>query len=144
MTDLGKLFAFIAKGITDKHGLGSNKMAHGYTVYEKDGFELNEYVRKEAEQFEQLVSMGYLRKFITDPHLTGQRKHHVRFMVRDVCFGLTQKGWEVAPKYLAAYEREDRLATAELKAKNYYEKVKDTKYAVTYEEALDMAMRHVL
>jgi hypothetical protein len=142
MTDIGKAFADIAETVNRLHGFGSKKMTAGYTVYECDGYEVSEYDIEKADLLEQLVRMGYLRKFTTEPFLNN-RKKILRFMVRNVCFGLTAKGWEVAPKYIAILENQNAIATAELKAKNYFEKVKETN-PITYEEALELAIKGVL
>lgn len=141
MTDIGRAFAFIAEDVNRKHGFGSNKMASAYTLHEVDDFKVSEYDRERAAQLDQLVESGYLRKFITEPYLNGRRCNHVRSWVRGVCFGLTAKGWEVAPKYIAALEKENKITTAELKARNLCERFKSTDHPITYEDAFAMAMR---
>lgn len=144
MTEIGRAFANIAESVKNQHGIGSNRMTCGYTVYESDGFDVSEHNRKEAAMLEQLVEMGYLRKFVTQPFLNNKtRNWRYRFMVRNVCFGLTEKGWEAAPKYLAILDRENKISTAELKARNYCEKVKGTN-PIAYEEALALALQGVL
>lgn len=141
MTEIGRTFANIAESVKRLHGFGSNKMVCGYTVYEDDGFAVKESCKKQAEMLEQLVQMGYLSKFVTKTFLNNKtRNWRYRFMVRNVCFGLTKKGWEVAPKYIAILDAEGKIASAELKAKNYCEKVKNTN-RITYEEAFELAMQ---
>ena len=103
MTDLGKIFADITATILRNHDFGSNKMTTGYTVRESKNYEPDEYTRDKAELLEQLVCMGYLRKFTTNPFLNNRtRNWRYRQMVRNVCFGLTQKGWAVAEQYVTA------------------------------------------
>ena len=144
MTNLGRTFAHIAETVNRLHGFGSNKMTSGYTTYETNGFAVSECDREKAALLEQLVKMGYLNKFTTQPFLNNKtRNWRYRFVVRNVCFGLTEKGWKVAPQYIAVIENEGKIATAELKAKNYCEKVKDTN-PITYEEAFELAMKGVL
>lgn len=144
MTDLGRAFAHIAETVNRLYGFGSNKMTSGYTTYEDNGFAVSEYDREKAALLEQLVEMGYLNKFVTQPFLNNKtRNWRYRFVVRNVCFGLTKKGWEVAPKYLAVLDNESKIAIAELKAKNYCEKVKNT-HPITFEEAFELAMKGVL
>ena len=145
MTNIGKKFALIADTTVRKWGFGSKKMTCGYVVYEDDGFEVSETYREEAEMLDQLVKMGYLTKFTTQAYFNNkERNWRYRFVVKNVCFGLTEKGWEVAPKYLAALEREDKIGIAELKAKNYCEKCKNTDNPITYEEAFALAMQGTL
>lgn len=103
MTDMGKAFASIACTILRLHGMNSNKMTTGYTVYESDNYEPHGYNREQAGLLEQLVAMGYLRKFIGNPYRNNRgRNWRYRFIVRDVNFGLTAKGWKVAEQYIAA------------------------------------------
>lgn len=115
MTDIGKRFASIAETIMRVHGFGSNKMTTGYTVYEIDSYAVDERRRAEAELLDQLVTLGYLRKFTTDPHLNNKtRNYRYRFMVKSVCFGLTAKGWSVAEQYItAAYGAETYKSIAD-------------------------------
>lgn len=104
MTELGATFASVAETITRLHGHGSNKMTTGYTLYECDNFEVDKYSREKALLLDHLVQMGYLRKFTTAPYRNNPtRNWRYRFIVKNVCFGLTEKGWEVAPKYLKVY-----------------------------------------
>lgn len=145
MTDLGKAFVNIAESVDRLHGFGSNKMVTRYTIYLKpDGTEDNDPITTpdDLPYLEQLVRMGYLRKFITSPYLNNPRKQW-RFKVKGVCYGLTAKGWEVAPKFLAVYRKQVALDMADLKAKNYVEKVKNTN-PITYEEAFNLAIRGIL
>lgn len=103
MTELGKIFANITSTIMRNHVFGTNKMTIGYTVYELDNYEPKGHDRKEAELLEQLVHMGYLRKFTTNTFLNNRtRNWRYRFKVRNVCFGLTEKGWAVAERYVTA------------------------------------------
>ena len=142
MTELGKAFTSIVSTIRHRYfGIDTNKMVTGYTVYEVDGYEVDERNREEAERLEKLVEMGYLRKFTTQPFLNNPtRNWRYRHMVKNVCFGLTAKGREVAPMYLAIKYNEEKLGTAHAKAKYWYEKRKDTEYSRTYEEWFEMAM----
>lgn len=145
MTNIGKKFALIAETLVRNYEFGSKKMICKYHVYEDDGFEVNETNREDAEMLDQLVKMGYLRKFTTQAYFNNKtRNWRYRFVVKNVCFGLTEKGWEVAPKYLAILERENKIATAELKAKNYCEKCKNNDRPITYEEAFALAMQGTL
>lgn len=102
MTEMGKAFAGIAYDVVRLHGMGSNKMCVGYEVYEDDNEIRGDY-SGHASYLEQLVKLGYLRKFVGNPYLNNKgRNWRYRFMVRNVCFGLTAKGWEVAEQYIAA------------------------------------------
>lgn len=144
MTELGATFANIAETIVRLHGFGSNKMYCGYNLYELDNYEVDEYSKEKARLLDRLVEMGYLRKFTTQPYKNNKgRNWRYRFVVKKVCFGLTSKGWEVAPKYLAILARASERATIELKAKSYFEKMKDTN-TITFEKALEMAQNGIL
>lgn len=142
MTELGKTFTDIAHLVRHRYfTIDTNKMVTGYIVYEYDGYEVSKYIREEAERLEKLVEMGYLRKFTTQPYRNNPtRNWRYRHMVKNVCFGLTAKGKEVAPKYLAIQDNEEKLHTAHAKAKHWYEKWKDSDYPRTYEEVFQMAM----
>lgn len=143
MTELGKQFAYTAQRVVNhyKSGFGSTKMVVGYTIFADSGKPYNE---ETAEQLEQLVQLGYLRKFVGNTYKNNPtRNWRYRFDVKDVYFGLTAKGWEVAPQYLAALEKETAHATFEAKAKAYWERVKDTN-PITYEEAYALAEQGVL
>lgn len=103
MTDMGKAFADIAETIARLHGMNSNKMATGYTLHEVDNYEIVERNREQAGLLEQLVAMGYLRKFVGPVYLNNKgRNWRYRFNVRNVKFGLTAKGWAVAEQYITA------------------------------------------
>lgn len=103
MTELGKTFASIACDILRLHGMDSNKMITGYTLYEFLNYEVSEYERGTAGLLEQLVAMGYLRKFVGPIYLNNKgRNWRYRSNVRNVKFGLTAKGWAVAERYIAA------------------------------------------
>jgi hypothetical protein len=143
MTELGKKFAYTAQEVVNhyKGGFGSTKMVVGYTIFADSGKPYNE---ETAEQLEELVKMGYLRKFVGNTYKNNPtRNWRYRFDVKDVYFGLTAKGWEVAPQYLAVLEKETVQAAAEAKAKAYCERVKDAN-PISYEEALALAFKGVL
>ena len=101
MTELGKAFANTASTILRLHGMGSKKMVAEYQL-EADSGEI--YCKYDSIPYlEQLVEMGYLRKFIGSPYKNNKgRNWRYRFMVRNVNFGLTEKGWEVAERYIIA------------------------------------------
>ena len=140
MTELGKTFTDIAHLIRHKYfTLDTNKMATGYTLYEIYDYEVSEYDREKAKLLEQLVAMGYLRKFTTQPFLNNHGKI-LRQKVKNVCFGLTEKGREVAPKYLEIKDTNEKISRATAKAKYWYEKWKDSDYPMTYDEVFKMAM----
>ena len=137
MTDLGKAFTDIASTVNRLHGFGSNKMTVGYSVY-ADG---SGYYRgaDNVRLLEQLVEMGYLRKFIGAPVVSDKtRNWRYRFMIRNVCFGLTDKGWAVAPKYLSIHDRKAKDAEDALRAKNLYDRISKYDDSFTYDEALEM------
>lgn len=142
MTELGKTFTDIAHLVRHRYfTIDTNKMVTGYTLYEVYDYEVAEYERDKSKLLDQLVEMGYLRKFTTQPYRNNPtRNWRYRQMVKNVCFGLTAKGKEVAPQYLAIYDNEEKLHNAHVKAKYWYEKRKDTEYARTYEEWFEMAM----
>ncbi len=101
MTEIGATFASIAETVNRLHGFGSNKTTTGYTLYEHDNYAPGRYDTEKAELLDRLVEMGYLRKFITQPYLNNKtRNWRYRFVVKDVRFGLTAKGWGVANKYI--------------------------------------------
>ena len=61
-------------------------------------------------------------------------------MVKNVCFGLTAKGREVAPKYLEIIDNNEKISRVTAKAQYWYKKWKDSDYPLTYEEVFKMAM----
>lgn len=110
MTEIGKAFEQIAYIIVKAHGMNSNKMATGYTLYEIDNYEVKERYSVEAGLLDQLVSMGYLRKFVGPVYLNNKgRNWRYRFNVRNVKFGLTAKGWAVAEQYIVAAVGKDEF-----------------------------------
>lgn len=144
MTEIGATFTNIAETLVRLHGFGTNKMTSGYSLYKCDNYEIDKYNLDKAQLLDRLVEMGYLRKFITAPHIKDKHRNwRYQFTVQDVCFGLTEKGWEVAPQFLSAYERQTKLASAHYKAKAYFDRVKDTN-PISYEEALEMALQGIL
>lgn len=101
MTELGKAFASTACNILRLHGMGSSKMIAEYQL-DADSGEIHVNYDK-IPHLEQLVKMGYLRKFIGNPYKNNKgRNWRYRFWVRNVSFGLTEKGWAVAEQYIAA------------------------------------------
>ena len=143
MTDLGRQFTYIAQNVVNhnKGGFGSTKMVVGYTIFANSGEAYNE---ETAKHLEQLVKMGYLRKFVGNTYKNNPtRNWRYRFEVKDVYFGLTAKGWEIAPKFLAAYEKEVAHAAFEAKAKAYQKRVEKTN-PISYEEAYALAEQGVL
>lgn len=101
MTEIGKAFASTAYNVVRLHGMGSSKMVEEYQL-DADSDEI--YVCYDRiPHLEQLVQLGYLRKFVGNPYKNNKgRNWRYRFMVRNVYFGLTAKGWEVAAQYITA------------------------------------------
>lgn len=134
MTELGKAFEQIAYNIVRLHGMGSNKMSRGYTVYEYDQYEAHELNRETADLLERLVAMGYLRKFTTKPVISDRKRNwRYRHMVKHVCFGLTEKGWAVAEQYIVAAHGADEFQ----RLVDYHTGSVDTFTAPDFDEWLD-------
>ena len=145
MTEIGCLFASTAHEILRRgNSFGSTKMVEGYALYESDNYGLSKYNRNTAAMYDQLVEMGNLLKYSGSAyyHKTTSH-HHVGHYRKDVYFGLTRKGWEVAPQYLKAYERRNQASVWELKAKNYCDRVASTN-PISFEEAYELAKQGVL
>lgn len=123
MTDMGKAFASIAYDVVRLHGMNSNKMCVGYQIYCDDNTVRGS--ADEAADLEQLVKMGYLRKFVGSPYKNNKgRNWRYRFMVRNVNFGLTAKGWAVAEQYItAAYSAAEFKRLSEYKHKTAAEEI---------------------
>lgn len=139
MTEIGIVFADIAKSIVDKYdgGFGSKKMHSVFTLYKGDNYALDSYYQAKYAQCEQLVKMGYLRKFVTAEryHKTTSH-HHVGHWEKSICYGLTPKGWEVAPQYLKAYDRLNLINEMKNDARIVREKTANGSHPMTEEESI--------
>ena len=98
MTEKGKIFKGYAEQIIAHHEFGSNKMV----ALSPDYFTVLDTIEA-CKIVDELVADGYLRKYNTVQTMSHGSKG---FKVVSKCphwwIGLTQKGWEIAPKYLNA------------------------------------------
>ena len=142
MTEIGKLFAQTADRIVNRYdgGFGSKKMSQEFVLYKGNNYVLDSYYQAKYEQYEQLVKMGYLRKFVTDEiYAKTTSHHHVGHWEKRICYGLTPKGWEVAPQYLKALKRDSLIEELHNDARILVEKTKKSSQPITFEEALELA-----
>ena len=102
MTEKGKIFLGYVKHVIHHHEFGSNKMVDVGPVYFTA---LDDYGASLV--LNELIEEGWLKEYTTIRTFShGSRGFKVKNKVAFRWIGVTPKGWNVAPKYLKASEKE--------------------------------------
>ena len=99
MSPMGEAFTRVVKKVIRNHGRGSCRMVVQYYIAMDSG-EILVFNGADPELLASLTNKGYLRTFVGEERVIDKRGFSES--VVPAFFGLTNKGWSIADKYLKA------------------------------------------